>query len=577
MRLELALLVLTATASVASAQQTWYVDASAAAPGDGSAQAPYSSIQFAIDAPQTTSGHTLLLAPGIYTEHLRFYGKSLALVGAGGPFVTFLQGNGANTSLIQWVDGEGPGTRIEGLTLRNNFLGQGTAGGAGLLCWSSEGEVVNCRFLNLSTTGGPGGGIQAFGFPRFRVVDSLFQGCGASPEWGGGMISGGALLELERCSFLGCWAGGFGGARGGGLSHGGGSAIVRDCVFAGCSADTAGGFYATGTHLNMTGCTVSGCSADGGTGGLMLWNSQALISDCLFRNNTMGTTGVGYGTALYSNSLGATHVARSRFVSNGSPFTVTLSIIEGATLERCSIVGNSCYEWGNSPVVANSVLNSCIVWDNLPAIAPLTSSAATFSLIEYGFPGVGNLSAPPMFVNQAGGDLRLLPGSPAIDAGDPTLSLDSDGTRADMGASPWVAQIERYCVAKTSSIGCVPTVHWSGRPSFLTNDFQLGASDVINNRVGLMFWGLGATTTPFLGGTLCVATSARTPLHSSGGNALGTDCSGSWSFDFDASYMTARGLSPDDIVFAQFWGRDPGFAPPNSVMLSDAVRFVVEH
>lgn len=47
-------------------------------------------------------------------------------------------------------------------------------------------------------------------------------------------------------------------------------------------------------------------------------------------------------------------------------------------------------------------------------------------------PGINDLSADPLFVNSPS-DLHLQPGSPAINAGDPSI-FDPDGSRSDMGA-----------------------------------------------------------------------------------------------------------------------------------------------
>jgi hypothetical protein len=45
-----------------------------------------------------------------------------------------------------------------------------------------------------------------------------------------------------------------------------------------------------------------------------------------------------------------------------------------------------------------------------------------------------NIFLDPQFVDTAAGDYHLAAGSPCIDAGDPALDLDPDGTIADMGA-----------------------------------------------------------------------------------------------------------------------------------------------
>ena len=49
-------------------------------------------------------------------------------------------------------------------------------------------------------------------------------------------------------------------------------------------------------------------------------------------------------------------------------------------------------------------------------------------------PGTGEISADPLFVDPENDDFHLTAGSPCIDAGDPGLPQDPDGTIADMGA-----------------------------------------------------------------------------------------------------------------------------------------------
>jgi hypothetical protein len=59
--------------------------------------------------------------------------------------------------------------------------------------------------------------------------------------------------------------------------------------------------------------------------------------------------------------------------------------------------------------------------------------SASYSNIQGGYEGTGNISSDPLFIDPVDDDYSLLWGSPGIDTGDPSV-LDPDGTRSDMGA-----------------------------------------------------------------------------------------------------------------------------------------------
>jgi hypothetical protein len=134
-----------------------------------------------------------------------------------------------------------------------------------------------------------------------------------------------------------------------------------------------------------------------------------------------------------------------------------------------------------------------------------------------------------------------------------------------------------YCTAKTNSAGCVPQIDHTGVPTRVTgaDDFHITADHVLTTKSGLLFWGMATLSNPFHGGTLCVGPpTVRTPIQDSGCAACGA-CQGSYSFHFSHAYMAAQSVQSGDTIYAQYWSRDPGFAPPNNYGLTDGLKFTV--
>jgi hypothetical protein len=134
-----------------------------------------------------------------------------------------------------------------------------------------------------------------------------------------------------------------------------------------------------------------------------------------------------------------------------------------------------------------------------------------------------------------------------------------------------------YCTSKVNSLGCTPTMAWSGIPS-TTNPlpFAIVALNEINNKNGLLFYGYQPNALPFQGGTLCEGPpTRRTPAQNAGGNPPPNDCSGVFSYDFNQRIQS--GIDPALVVgadvFCQWWARDPLSASTTS--LSDALAFTI--
>lgn len=137
-----------------------------------------------------------------------------------------------------------------------------------------------------------------------------------------------------------------------------------------------------------------------------------------------------------------------------------------------------------------------------------------------------------------------------------------------------------YCTPKTNSVGCQPAISWLGTPSASAGSgFFLQATSEINRVSGmLLYTTAGRASTPFGGGTLCLAQPLRrTPLLNSGGTLQGVNCSGVYSMDFAAWIATGAdpALVAGATVQAQFYSRDPGFPAPNNIGLTAGLEFTL--
>ena len=96
-------------------------------------------------------------------------------------------------------------------------------------------------------------------------------------------------------------------------------------------------------------------------------------------------------------------------------------------LTNSTIAGNcpyGIYLAGSLLDPATLTLSNSIVRDNIfdqVHLGPHVFATVSYSNVEGGWAGAGNIDADPLFFDPMNGDYRLQPGSPCIDAGDNTL------------------------------------------------------------------------------------------------------------------------------------------------------------
>jgi len=197
-------------------------------------------------------------------------------------------------------------------------------------------------------------------------------------------------------------------------------------------------------------------------------------------------------------------------------------------------------------------------------------------LRHYVQPGQGDDLGAALGRADVDGDLvpDVLVGAPRSDL----AGVDAGSVFAFDGAAVPPAPPVAYCTAKTSSIGCVGAMAWSGLPSATDpTPFVLTADAIISQRPGVLIGGFGPFVAPFQGGTLCVAPPLmKSTMVYSFGAPGPPSCTGTLTFDLNA-WMQAGGWgapAAGTTLGVQFWYRD-GLSPSGPYGLTNAVQFDV--
>ncbi len=355
----------------------------------GLESAPFATIQAAID--YSVDSDTVLVQPGTYAENIDFNGKNIVL---GSLFLTT-----QDTSFIAQtvIDGQFSGPTVSSINGENGQLSGFTIihGNPGVkLEGNTTLSIDHCIISNNSFTSG--GGIYCNNSSPTIIATEVIANTSQS---------GGGLYITSSSS----------------------NPVFKDVLVKNNYSSGVGG----GIYLILADATIENITFDGNTsgaegGGLWVDGCSPTINRCVFIGNTGSN-----GGAIASNYLSNPKINRVTIVGNtatndgggisiqnGTNMTLAQSILNGNTPNQLSFIENGApsqlvcqytnIEGGQTEINTNNA--GTLTWGN------------------------GNIEVDPDFVSE---EYAFLASSQCINAGHPD-STDSDGSRADMGAYPYL-------------------------------------------------------------------------------------------------------------------------------------------
>ncbi len=351
------------------------------------------------------------------------------------------------------VTGVASGTTAADLEVRGALLSQGTENQPVTITCASAGlnwgqiRHVNAqpslyRFTTITRASrSPGEGHTGTG-PAIKATNSklTFESCTISDHTAGGATIG-KIMTATGCDlvFNDCH---LARSRMGPEIDGTSLLCTNSCIYEMSGPDDCDGIYLhnqkAGQNITLTGCVI----AAGDDDGIDTLGSTITVENCIIRDwqnlkeDAKGISVFNGATSLRRCLITDCTVAVSAKWSSGS---TTRVFIDSSTIVAITNAVNAGWK-ANAPGpyidyrITNSILRGV---EAVHTDFGATNFSIGYCVLSQPWPGTGNIVGDPRFVN-ATSDFHLQPGSPCIDAGDPSAALDPDGTRADIGVFPFL-------------------------------------------------------------------------------------------------------------------------------------------
>ena len=325
---------------------------------------------------------------------------------------------------------------------------------------NSELEIIDSN-LYENTTPSYGGAIHNTENGVLTITDTWFHSNSAAED-GGAIYNLGGTITISGSNFYGNSTTSVTSGDGGAVANNGGTITISDSFFDWNSAAYSGGaIFSEEGNISVTNSEFRNQNAYNSDGGaIFIYASGGIVGSlftaCTFKSNQADN----HGGALHVDTVQITRIKNSTFfdntankgggVWNDSNLTLTNNTFSGNTA-RYSSDGSAVHNWQYILNLNNNILaNSGTGWDCVNE----GTVNDTNNLIEANDPnnrcGIPLITADPMLapLGDYGGPTEtfdLLPGSPAINAGDDATctATDQRGVQRPVGSHCDIGSVEK--------------------------------------------------------------------------------------------------------------------------------------
>ena len=355
---------------------------------------------------------------------------------------------------------------------------------------SSYVTISNCYFSNNNRTAVAN--YASYGPTcSMTIVNSVFINNGNASAYTAGAISNGsttaskAYMDISSCIFKNNVGGTSSGAiLNSSFEFGTSRITLRDCLFDGNSSSKGAAIFNT----NYSGTVETRIERS------YFYNNQAIDGGV-----ALMSSGQYSGNILEFKSC---LIRNNRAVNGGVVNTTENGDANNLKFTNCTILNNSASAAGGVLFSQSTgatgwvgVIKSSIIRGNFSPDQPLfknnnTITSATYSNIQGGFAGTGNIDADPLFIDAANSNYRLQANSPSVNTGDPNTTTSEVGP-VDLAGNPRIdnGRIDMGAYERQTVVGPLVTVqngNWND-PATWQPQRVPGAGDavLIRHRVAL--------------------------------------------------------------------------------------------